>query len=110
MSRTLKLYIGILILLFVAIIAIEFSTPSPVNWQKTYNETHKIPYGTFVFYEELNTLFPDSKIQDITVTPYEYFDDYYSWEDSSYLTTGTYILIDESVSYTHLTLPTSDLV
>ena len=98
MSRTLKLYIGILILLFVAIIAIEFSTPSPVNWQKTYNETHKIPYGTFVFYEELNTLFPDSKIQDITVTPYEYFDDYYSWEDSSYLTTGTYILIDEYTS------------
>lgn len=94
MSRTLKLYVGLLVLLFVGIIVIEFSTPSPINWQKTYNETHKIPYGTFVFYEELEQLFPESKVQDIKVTPFEYFDDYYSWEDSSYLTTGTYMLID----------------
>jgi hypothetical protein len=95
MSKTLKIYIGLLILLFVGIIAIEFSTPAPINWQKTYNETQKIPYGTFVFYEELTNLFPESKVQDIKVTPYEYFDDYYNWEDSTYLTTGTYIIIDE---------------
>ena len=95
MSRTLKIYVGILILLFIGIIAIEFSTPAPVNWQKTYNESQKIPYGTYVFYEELTNLFPDTKIQDIKVTPYEYFDDYYSWEDSTYLTTGTYVVIDE---------------
>ncbi len=95
MSRTLKIYVGLLILLFVGIIAVEFSTPPPINWQKTFKETYKIPYGTFVFYNELHTLFPDSKIQDIKITPYEYFDDYYSWEDSSYLTTGNYILIDE---------------
>ncbi|WP_026755445.1 DUF4350 domain-containing protein [Sediminibacter sp. Hel_I_10] len=95
MSRTLKIYVGLLILLFLGIIAVEFSTPPPINWQKTFKETHKIPYGTFVFYNELHTLFPDSKTQDIKVTPYEYFDDYYSWEDSSYLTTGNYILIDE---------------
>lgn len=95
MSKTLKIYLGILALLFVGIIAIEFSTPTPVNWNKTYNETHKIPYGTFIFYEELNTLFPDSEIQDVRVTPYEFFDDYYSWEDSTYFTSGTYMLIDQ---------------
>jgi len=95
MSKTLKIYVGILILLFVGIIAIEFSTPPPVNWQKTYNETQKIPYGTFIFYEELTNLFPESKVQDVKVTPYEFFDDYYTWEDSTYLTTGTYMVIDE---------------
>ncbi|WP_299334079.1 DUF4350 domain-containing protein [uncultured Psychroserpens sp.] len=95
MSKTLKIYIGILILLFAGIFAIELSTPEPINWQKTYNETQKIPYGTFIFYEELNDLFPESKVQDIKMTPYEFFDDYYSWEDSSYLTTGTYMLIDD---------------
>ncbi|WP_460219504.1 DUF4350 domain-containing protein [Psychroserpens sp. MEBiC05023] len=95
MSKTLKIYLGILILLFVGIIAIEFSTPPPVDWRKTYNETHKIPYGTYVFHEELNNLFPDSKVNSIKVTPYEFFDDYYSWEDSTYLTTGTYVVIDD---------------
>ena len=95
MSRTLKIYVGLLILLFVGIIAIEFSTPAPVNWQKTYNETHKIPYGTFIFHEELTNLFPESKVEEVKVTPYEFFDDYYTWEDSTYLTTGTYVVIDE---------------
>jgi hypothetical protein len=96
MSRTLKIYVGLLILLFVGIIAIEFSTPLPVNWQKTYNETQKTPYGTFVLYKELTNIFPESKVQDIKVTPYEFFDDFYMWEDSTYITTGTYIVIDES--------------
>ena len=95
MSKTLKIYIGLLLLLFIGIIAIEFSTPPPINWRKTFVETHKIPYGTFIFYNELNTLFPESKVQDIKVSPYEYFDEYYNWQDSSYLTTGNYILIDE---------------
>jgi hypothetical protein len=95
MSRTLKIYVALLALLFIGIIAIEFSTPPPVNWQKTYNETQKTPYGTFIFYEELTNIFPESKVQDIKVTPYQYFDDYYTWEDSTYLTTGTYMVIDE---------------
>ncbi|OUS02518.1 hypothetical protein A9Q86_03160 [Flavobacteriales bacterium 33_180_T64] len=95
MSKPLKIYIGILALLIIGIIAIDFSTPLPVNWQKTYNETHKIPYGTFIFYEELDVLFPESQVENINITPYEYFDDYYSWEDSTYLTTGTYIIIDD---------------
>lgn len=95
MSKTLKIYLGILILLLVGIAAIEFSTPTPVNWKKTYDETHKIPYGTYVFYEELSNLFPDSKVQDVNVTPYEYFDEFYSWEDSTYLTSGTYMVIDD---------------
>lgn len=95
MSKTLKIYIGILILLFIGFIAVEFSRPQPINWQKTYNETHKIPYGTYIFYEELENLFPESKVQDIKVTPYEFFDEYYSWEDSTYLTSGTYIVIDD---------------
>lgn len=96
MNRTLKIYLGVLVLLFIGIVIIEFTTPPPVNWQKTYNETHKIPFGTYIFHEELEKLFPESKVQNIKVTPYEYFDDYYSWEDSTYLTTGTYILIDEA--------------
>lgn len=95
MNRTLKIYIAILVLLFIGIVVIEFSTPQPVNWQKTYNEKHKIPFGTYIFYEELEELFELSDIKDIKKTPYEYFNDYYDWEDSTYYATGTYMLIDE---------------
>lgn len=95
MNRTLRVYIVILVLLVVGVIAVEFSTPQPINWKKTYNEKHKIPFGTYIFYEELEDLFPQSEVKDIKRTPYEYFDDYYDWEDSTYYATGTYMLIDE---------------
>jgi hypothetical protein len=95
MSKALKIYLGILVILVIGIIIVEFSTPQPINWQKTYNETHKIPFGTYIFYEELEQLFPESKVRDIRVTPYEYLDGYYSWSDSTYQITGTYMLIDE---------------
>jgi len=95
MNKTIKIYIGLLVLLFVGAIAIEFSKPKPINWTRTFNETHTIPYGTFVMYNELPNIFPKSKVQDVTVSPYEYFDDYYSWEDSTYLTAGNYMLIDD---------------
>lgn len=95
MNKTIKIYVGLLILLFIGAIAIEFSKPKPINWTRTFNETHTIPYGTFVLYNELPSLFPEIKVQDINVSPYEYFDKYYNWEDSTYLTTGNYMFIDD---------------
>ena len=94
MNKTLKIYIGLLILLFGGVIAIEFSKPKPINWSRTFNERHTIPYGTFVLYNELPEIFKDT-IQNITVSPYEFFDDYFNWEDSTYTTSGTYMLIDD---------------
>lgn len=94
MNKTLKIYIGLLILLFGGAIAIEFSKPKPINWSRTFNEKHTIPYGTFVLYNELQVMFKDT-IQNITVSPYEFFDDYFNWEDSTYTTSGTYMLIDD---------------
>ncbi len=95
MNKTIKIYIGLLVLLFIGTIAIEFSTPKPINWTSSFNEQHKIPYGTYVLYNELESLFPQSKIQDIAVSPYEYFIDSYNWEDSIYDIKGTYMYIDD---------------
>lgn len=98
MNKTIKIYLGILIGVFILIIFIEFSAVKPLNWKETYNEKHKIPFGTYVLYNEFESLFPESKVHDISITPYEYFDDYYNWEDSTYLTTGTYINIDKYIN------------
>ncbi|OIQ29706.1 MAG: hypothetical protein BM564_05730 [Bacteroidetes bacterium MedPE-SWsnd-G2] len=96
MNKTLKFYSVVLVLIFVGIIAIEQSVPEPIDWTQTYSEKDKIPFGTFVLYNELPNLFPESKIRDVEVTPYEYFIDYYSFEDSTYLTTGNYINIRQN--------------
>ena len=95
MSKSIKIYIGILSFLFVAAIAIEFSKPKPINWTRTFNEKHTIPYGTYVLYNELPEIFPNSSVYDIKVSPFEYFDDFYNWEDSTYTTQGSYLYIDD---------------
>lgn len=95
MNKAVKFYVVLLILLFVGLFAIEFTKEQPINWNKTYNEKHKIPYGTFVLYEELEHLFPDSEVKKITVSPFEYFDEYFNWEDSTYSISGNYLYVNE---------------
>ena len=95
MNKTVKIYIALLIVLFIGFAAIEFSAEKPIDWSKTYRETDKIPYGTFVLYDQLPSLFPNSEIEDIKVTPFEYFDEYFNWADSTYDIFGTYLHIDE---------------
>ena len=98
MPKTIKIYIGILILLFVAILAVEFSRPEPINWSKTYNETHTIPYGTFVLYNEFENLFPQSEVIGLAQTPYEYFGNLYDWDEDEYTIDGAYLYIDEKMT------------
>ena len=94
MNKTVKIYIVLLILLFAGATAIEFSREKPINWDRTFNETHKIPYGTFIFYDQLKNLFPESTVKTIKTTPYEYFDALYNFQDSIYETNGTYMVIN----------------
>jgi len=98
MNKTVKIYVVLLILLFVGAAAIEFSREKPINWSHTYNETHKRPYGTFIFYDQLKSLFPNTPVKTIRTTPYEYFDALYSFEDSIYNTSGTYMVINKYVN------------
>lgn len=98
MTKTIRTYLIILVLIFIGAIAIEYSKPKPINWTKTYNETHKIPYGTYIYFTELETLFPDTEIVEIGVSPYEFFIDQYNYEDEKYITSGTYMYIDETMS------------
>lgn len=95
MNKTVKIYIILLLLLFAGAIVIEFSKPQPINWTRTFNERHKIPYGTFVLYNEISTLFPNSEISPLYVSAYEYFNPQYSPSDKSYKISGSYLYIDD---------------
>ncbi|PSG86430.1 DUF4350 domain-containing protein [Aurantibacter aestuarii] len=93
MGKSLKAYIILLLVLFGFIFYVQITAEKPVNWAKTYNETDKIPYGTFIFYNELPELFPESQITTITTSPYEYFE---AFKDTSNVEpSGIYMHIDE---------------
>lgn len=91
MNRTIKIYIGLLIFLLGLIAFIELTRERPINWKPTYNERHKIPFGTYIFHEELEAVFPNQEFTDVRKTPYEFFDAYYDWEEDEYTTTGNFI-------------------
>lgn len=91
MNKTIKIYIGLLIFLFGLIAFIELTRERPINWKPTYNEKHKIPFGTYIFHEELEAVFPNQEFTDVRKTPYEFFDEYYDWEKDNYTTTGNFI-------------------
>jgi len=91
MNRTIKIYVGLLILFLGLIAFIELTKERPINWKPTYNERHKIPFGTYIFHEELESVFSDKEFTDVRKTPYEFFDEYYNWEEDEYTTTGNFI-------------------
>lgn len=95
MSKAIKIYITLLIVLFIGAFAIEYSKPKPIDWSPTYNETHKKPYGTFILYNELKNLFSEQKIEDIKETAYQSLNNYYRHSDSTYVTQGSYLFIDD---------------
>jgi hypothetical protein len=60
------------ILLVIYLVA-QYNKPRPVNWQPTLYYGDKIPFGTYVLYQQLGTLYPGSKITRTNASMYESF-------------------------------------
>lgn len=60
--KNLKFLLPVL-LVFIVYLLYKLFTPEPTNWNPSYSKNDKIPYGSYILYEELNALFPKSKIE-----------------------------------------------
>ncbi len=99
MDRSLKIYIGILVLLLGVILLTDKGQPKEIDWTPTYSVEDKIPFGLYVFDHEVNHFFKHQKIKRISnQTPYEYLDSQYDENDSiqTYKVRGTFINISEA--------------
>jgi hypothetical protein len=74
MDRTLKIYIGFLLLLLAGIVIIDINRPKPIDWTPTYDTKDKNPFGLAVFNDQLPELVQNQKINKINITPYEYLE------------------------------------
>ena len=92
MSRKGKLYVILTALAVLSIVVLEYTKPQEVNWFPSYASHHKIPFGTFVFREQLERLFGNENIIDIEKSPFEYL----KRNDSI---KGTYIFINDNLSF-----------
>ncbi|HKJ06639.1 MAG TPA: hypothetical protein VJ970_04150, partial [Flavobacteriaceae bacterium] len=91
MHKSLKIYIFIFIALVIALVYAESVKKKPINWFPTYTAKHKLPYGTYVLFEQLPKLFPNTKIQQINKPPYLFLKDA--------TVKGTYLFIDEAINF-----------
>jgi hypothetical protein len=80
----------------VGIIIIDANKKVPIDWRPSYSLREKIPFGLYVFDQESKSLFNPQKIKKFGETHYEFFDQYYDVDDSTYSVSGTFLHIDNS--------------
>lgn len=67
--RNLKFIIPVLIV-FVVLVIIKMFTPEPTDWSPSYSKNDKIPFGSYILYEQLSELFPNHKIESTNLPIY----------------------------------------
>ena len=99
MAKSLKIYIGLLVLLFAVIIIIDANKPKPVNWTPTYSINDKIPLGLYVLNQQINHMF-NGNVNRMDVTAYEYFSPLYDYDTlvNTYKVRGSFINISAELN------------
>ena len=71
-SKNILLAFGIALL---AIIISEVVRPKPINWRPSYTAVDKIPFGSYILFEEIKEVFKTSEVQKIQQDPFEFLKD-----------------------------------
>ena len=101
MDKTLKIYIALLVLLIAAIVVIDSNRPKPIDWTPTFSLNDRIPYGMYVFDQEIGSLLKDKKIRKFNTTPYEYLDSKFDYDTlvNDYRIKGTFLSISKMANF-----------
>ncbi|WP_316816992.1 DUF4350 domain-containing protein [Pedobacter nyackensis] len=92
--RGLRLYlIGSAVVMLLYLIA-QYYKPKPTNWNATYLKEDKIPFGTYILYQELASLFPKALITPSRLPVYNTLKDK-GFKRSNYLLIAGEVRMDE---------------
>lgn len=61
--KDLKLMIATGVVLLTIFGIVQYNKPKPVNWQITLSALHKIPYGSYILYNQLGHIFGTKKVE-----------------------------------------------
>ena len=94
MDRRAKIYVVLAALVVVLIIVLEYNKPQKINWFPSYAKHHKIPYGSYVFYQQLERLFSKENIVELERPPFEVLD-----KKTKTDINGTYFFLNGNVQF-----------
>lgn len=98
MSKSIKIYIAVLVFILILILIGDYNQQKPIDWRPTYSVNDKIPFGLYVFDKEIGGILKKQKIQRIAaVTPYEFLDSKYDDDTlvETYKIKGTFVNISQ---------------
>ena len=98
MSKAHIKYIIILIAGIALFVVAEMTMQRPIDWRKTFKKDDKIPYGTFVLYDVLPDIFPNSEIELNKKSFYQYIQNKDNDETINYIIINDIIEIDDLTS------------
>ena len=98
MSKRYKIMAGVLIAFLAVLILAEASQPEPINWFPGYGKQDKIPFGTYVFYEQLPEVIDAERIEEVNIPPFEFLLDTTIPKGSSYFFVNGNVYNDASES------------
>lgn len=75
MKTSTKIYIGLLLFVLGGYVYFQSTKKLEINWFESYAAKDKIPYGTYIFKEELSNLMPETEIKGISDPPYLFLED-----------------------------------
>ncbi|MBF9142198.1 DUF4350 domain-containing protein [Hymenobacter properus] len=67
---TFRLYLLGVALLFAGYVTLEYNRPKPLDWSPTYSNKDKIPYGTYVLYDQLPRLLGTDSVETVRLPVY----------------------------------------
>ena len=67
---TFRLYLLGLMLLFAGYVVLEYNRPRPLDWNLSYANKDKIPYGTYVLFDQLPALLGTDSIEAVRLPVY----------------------------------------
>jgi hypothetical protein len=67
---TFRLYLLGVALLFAGYVTLEYNRPKPLDWRPTYVNKDKIPYGTYVLYDQLPRLLGTDSVETVRLPVY----------------------------------------
>lgn len=93
--KDFKIYLSIASALMIVFLIAQYNKPTPVDWTPSLYYNDKIPFGTYITYNQLSQLFPKTKVVKTNTSIYHAFHD-------SLVSGGNYIIIAKSVKINKL--------
>ncbi len=67
--------VGLLMIVFIVIVGHDLNIDRDYNWYESYNSMSKDPYGTYVFFDQLEEAFEDKDVKSITSKVFKAYDE-----------------------------------